>query len=303
MKKIIVLILVFALSGNLIVRAQSRFPIKTTSVWRINYEFPRYEWTTHASGDEEYKYFIGGDTIISGKNYFKLLKSGVLYLETPFIIRNKYIGAIRDSENKFYFVANKSDAETLLYDFDAGVGGYIADKDFALRQISTIEVLPSGRKKYMFDFITVHCGSANTVIEGIGWLGGLLEGNSCSGHPGVRGSYLVCYSEDGTAKFESDIALMYDLSCTDPITSLSSILKQDLKFSLSSSVLKVYSSNNSAPIEFVEIYNVLGNKVLEEKVNSLQEYITNIAFLERGLYLLKVSGNGQNNVFKFIINK
>jgi hypothetical protein len=303
MKKIIVLILVFALSGNLIVRAQSRFPIKTTSVWRINYEFPRYEWTTHASGDEEYKYFIGGDTIISGKNYFKLLKSGVLYLETPFIIRNKYIGAIRDSENKFYFVANKSDAETLLYDFDAGVGGYIADKDLALRQISTIEVLPSGRKKYMFDFITVHCGSANTVIEGIGWLGGLLEGNSCSGHPGVRGSYLMCYSEDGTAKFESDIALMYDLSCTEPITSLSDIIKQNLTFSLSSSVLKVYSANNSAPIESVEIYNVLGNKVLEEKVNSLQEYITNIAFLERGLYLLKVSGNGQNNVFKFIINK
>lgn len=303
MKQIIVLIFVLILSGNFIIRAQSRFPIETTSVWRINYEFPRYEWTTHASGDEEYKYFIGGDTIVSGKNYFKLLKSGVLYLETPLIIRNKYIGAIRDSENKFYFVANKSDSEILLYDFDAAVGGYISDKGSALRQISTIEVLPSGRKKYMFDFITVHCGSANTVIEGIGWLGGLLEGNSCSGHPGVRGSYLVCYSEDGIAKYQSDIALMYDLPCTEPITSVSSILKQDLKFSLSSSVLKVYSSNNSAPIEFVEIYNVLGNKVLEEKVNSLQEYITNIAFLERGLYLLKVSGNGQNNVFKFIINK
>lgn len=303
MKKIIVLILVLVLSGNLIISAQSRFPIKTTSVWRINYEFPRYEWTTHASGDEEYKYFIGGDTILSGKKYFKLLKSGVLFLETPLIIRNKYIGAIRDIENKFYFVANKSDTETLLYDFDADVGGYIADKESALRQISTIEVLPSGRKKFMFDFITVHCGSANTVIEGIGWLGGLLEGNSCSGHPGVRGSYLLCYSEDGIPKYQSDIALMYDLSCTEPITSVTNILKQNLKFSFSSSVLRVYSPNNSAPIESVEIYNVLGNKVMEEKVNSLHEYVTNSAFLESGLYLLKISCNQQTHVFKFVINR
>lgn len=301
MKKIIALIFVLIFSGNFISRAQSRFPIKTSSVWRINYEFPRYEWTTHASGDEEYKYFIDGDTIISGKKYLKLLKSGVLYLETPLIIRNKYIGALRDSENKFYFVANKSDTETLLYDFDAGVGGYIADKDYGLRQISTIEILPSGRKKYMFDFITVHCGSANTVIEGIGWMGGLLEGNSCSGHPGVRGSYLVCYSEDGTAKYESDIALMYELSCTSPITSAPAIAKQNLKFSLSNSVLKIYSPNNSTPIEFVEIYNVSGNKVMNEKVNSGHEYSADIAFLERGLYLLKVSGNGQTNILKFII--
>lgn len=299
MKKIIVLILVFVLSANLNINAQSRFPIKTTSVWRINYEFPRYEWTTHASGDEEYKYFIGGDTILSGKKYFKLLKSGVLFLETPLIIRNKYIGAIRDSENKFYFVANKSDTETLLYDFEAAVGGYIADKG----QISTIEVLPSGRKKFMFDFITVHCGSANTVIEGIGWLGGLLEGNSCSGHPGVRGSYLVCYSEDGIKKYESPQAIMYELPCADPVTSVPNLLKQKLEFSLNNSTLKIYSSDHSSKIELVEIYNVLGNKVMEEKVNSLHEYVTNSAFLESGLYLLKVSYNQQTHVFKFIINK
>ncbi|HET6559452.1 MAG TPA: hypothetical protein VFG54_19165, partial [Prolixibacteraceae bacterium] len=184
MKTTVVLLLALLLTGSLGVGAQSRFPIKSTSVWRINYEFPRYEWTTHANGDEEYKYFIGGDTIVSGITYFKLMKTGVLFLDTPFKIENKYIGAIRDHENKFYFVEDKSSSETLLYDFDAPVGGSIADRDGELRQISEIEVLDNGRKKYLFDFITVHCGSANTVIEGIGWLGGLIEGNSCSGHPG-----------------------------------------------------------------------------------------------------------------------
>lgn len=302
MKKIILLLLISILSGNWVLRAQSRFPIKTSSVWRINYEYPRYEWTTHAIGDEEYQYFIGGDTIISGTNYYKLLKTGILFLETPFNIKNKYIGAIRDSENKFYFVEKDSEAERLLYDFDAGVGGYIADKDQGLRQISEIEVLDDGRKKYLFDFITVHCGSANTVIEGIGWLGGLLEGNSCSGHPGVRGSYLVCYSEDGDAIYKSEIAIMYDLTCDGPITSVSNILKQDLKFSLDNSTLKVYSPTNSAKIEWIEIYNILGVKMMQRKINSLHEYVTDIAFLENGLYLMKISCNGQPHIFKFIKN-
>ena len=154
MKTTVVLLLVLWLTGSLIVGAQSRFPIKSTSVWRINYEFPRYEWTTHANGDEEYKYFIGGDTLVSGTRYFKLMKSGVLFLDTPFRVENKYVGAIRDRDNKFYFLKKGSSSETLLYDFDAPVGGYIADQDGALRQISNIEVLNSGRKKYTFDFIT-----------------------------------------------------------------------------------------------------------------------------------------------------
>ena len=115
------------------------------------------------------------------------------------------------------------------------------DKNSGLLQISNIDVLADSRKKYTFNLISVHCGSANTVIEGIGWLGGLLEGNSCSGHPGVRGSYLSCYSEDGIAKYESDIALMYNLSCSDPSTSASHTVKQDWKFSMDNYMLKVYS--------------------------------------------------------------
>lgn len=300
MKKIILLTLILILAGEFIVDAQSRFPIKTTSVWSINYEYPRYEWTTHANGDEEYKYFIGGDTIISGKYYFKLLKSGILFLDAPFIIENKYVGAIRDSENKFFFVEKKSDTEILLYDFDANVGNNISGKDYGFYKVSEIEVLPNNRKKYMFDIITVHCGSANTVIEGIGWLGGLLEGNSCSGHPGVRGSYLVCYSEDGIPQYESETAIMYSLSCSGPNTSVNHIQKQDLKFSLSNSILKVSSLNNSAAIEFAEIYNIMGGKMMEERVNSFHEYITDVAYLEKGLYLLKISSNGQPYIFKFI---
>lgn len=303
MKNIYLLLLVFLFLGNSIAWSQSRFPIKSTSVWRINYEYPRYEWTTHASGDEEYKYFIGGDTLLSGKKYFKLLKSGILFLESPFPIENKYMGAIRDENNKFYFVEKDSEAEVVLYDFDAPVGGAIDGNDNGFYKVSEIETLPDGqRKKYLFDFITVHCGSANTVIEGIGWLGGLLEGNSCSGHPGVRGSYLVCYSEDGIKQYESQQAIMYDLPCADPNTSATNLLKQELIFSLNHNTIKVSSPTHSGKIESAEIYNALGEKVMAKKVQSLNEYTTNIEFLESGLYVLRILSNGQPATFKFIRN-
>ena len=227
---------------------------------------------------------------------------GILFLETPFMIENKYIGAIRDSENKFYFVEKDSETEIVLYDFDAPVGSAIDGNDNGFYKVSEIETLPDGRKKYLFDFITVHCGSANTVIEGIGWLGGLLEGNSCSGHPGVRGSYLVCYSEDGVKKYESPQAANYELPCADPVTSVTNILKQKLEFSLNNSTLRVFSPDQSAKIELVEIYNILGSKVMEQKINSFQEYTTDIGFLENGLYLVKISGNQQTAVFKFVRN-
>jgi hypothetical protein len=154
----------------------------------------------------------------------------------------------------------------------------------------------------MFNFITVHCGSANTVIEGIGWLGGLLEGNSCSGHPGVRGAYLVCYSEDGIKQFESQQAIMYNLPCADPSTSASTILKQDWRFSQDQHTVKVSSPTQSGIIEYAAIYNALGEKVMEKKVQSLHEYSTDIEFLESGFYVLRILCNGQPATFKFIRN-
>jgi len=300
MKTTVLFLLVLLLKGSLMAGAQSRFPIKTTSVWRINYEFPRYEWTTHAYGDEEYKYFIGGDTVVSGVTYFKLMKTGILFLDTPFKVENKYMGAIRDHENKYYFVKKNSSSETLLYDFDAPVGGYIADRNGTLLQISEIEVLDNGRKKYTFNFMTVHCGSANTVIEGIGWLGGLIEGNSCSGHPGVRGSYLVCYSEEGQPVYQSSIALQYNLGCGDPVTSVRDAIQQGLHFSMNSNQLKVSLPGGSGQLERAEIYTVLGEKVMERKLPLIREVSLDIGFLEQGIYVLKITGNGQPYVFKFI---
>lgn len=292
--------LVLLFTGSGMAGAQSRFPIKATSVWRINYEFPRYEWTTHANGDEEYKYFIGGDTLIGGKPYFKLMKTGVLFLDTPFKVENKYMGAIRDSENKYYFVEKNSESERLLYDFDVTVGGNIADSDGSLRQVSEIETLDNGRKKYLFDFITVHCGSANTVIEGIGWLGGLLEGNSCSGHPGVRGAYLVCYSEEGQPVYQSPTAEQYKLSCSDPLTSVQDRMQPALQFSLNANRINVSLPGTSRGMELAGIYNVLGEKVMEQKLPSVHEYSLDIGFLDKGIYVLKIVSNGQPYVFKFM---
>jgi len=183
-------------STQLVAQQASRFPIQPTSVWRINYEYSCMDENfVHESGDSEYKYFVKGDTLINSKTYFKLYKSGVLYLESPVEFSNKYMGAIRDSADRFFYVEEKSTSERLLYNFAAAIDDPICpDCDGMDYRVSYIDTLNDGRKVFYIDVITVHCGSANRLIEGIGWLGGLLEGNACYSHPGIRGSYLLCYS-------------------------------------------------------------------------------------------------------------
>ena len=91
LQSVVILIFIFSCIQ---IKAQetSRFPVTPTSVWRINYEyFCDGEEFTHQSGDQEYKYFVNGDTLIRGKNYFRLYKTGILYLDNPVEIRNKYI--------------------------------------------------------------------------------------------------------------------------------------------------------------------------------------------------------------------
>ncbi len=203
----------------------SRFPIKSGSMWRINYEYSGNCFNSmvrHENGDEEYVYFIDGDTIIGTRDYFKLHKSGILYLDTPFQIDHRYMGAIRDSANRFYYITEGAGSEEMLYDFTISIGDSV-NVDGVKYPVDIIDTLENGRKRYLFFIINVHCGSENTIIEGIGWLGGLLEGNSCSSHPGVRGSYLVCYSEDGLPVYETNRwRCDYPPSCSNGFTGVES---------------------------------------------------------------------------------
>lgn len=276
--------------------SQSRFPIKPNSVWRINYEFSYTPKGQHSNGDEVYKYFVNGDTVINNKTFFKLYKSGIMYLETPLKIENKYMGAIRDSANQIFYIASTKTDEKKLYDFDLKKGDYLPGNPQI--QVDSVDTLPDGRKRFQFFLITVHCGSANTIVEGIGWLGGLLEGNSCYSHPGIRGSYAVCYSEGDVTKYLSDIAIQNGYTtCSDVADAIKVIRKKPFNITATDSYLNINSPEKNTTLE---IYNLLGNKVVQKTVDGNSRiYINNY---KPGVYILKYSSSKYSGIHKFVKN-
>jgi hypothetical protein len=284
---------------------ESRYPVKPGSVWRINYEFccgwDGDNTISHSNGDEEYKYFVDGDTLISNKNYYKLYKNGILFLDNPFKIEHKYMGAIRDSANRFYFVEKENSVETLLYNFDAKAGEPMQPDGIPVFEIDTLE---NGRRTYLFDIITVHCGSANTIIEGIGWLGGLLEGNSCSGHPGVRGSYLVCYTEDEeiiylTEQMRGDQPVECNLtisSVSKPSveTAFSDILLKDKELKIT---LRFYPAEKAC----IEIFTITGVKVLNTALYN-KENLLDLNQVANGVYMVRLRYKNYLQVAELIVN-
>ena len=134
MKEIFLLVAV-VLGNYLTTYCQSRFPIKNNSAWRINNEVCcNPDSSAYQEGSERFKYFVNGDTLIGSTNYFKLYKTGIIYLNEPVKIENKYMGAIRDEDNKFYFIANNKNSEELIYNFNLIEGDYVGDI-----QISSID--------------------------------------------------------------------------------------------------------------------------------------------------------------------
>jgi len=291
-----------------VVNAQqaSRFPIKPGSVWRINYEYS-YSCSNstfiHENGDEEYKYFIDGDTVVGTRTYFKLYKTGILFLDTPFRIEHKYMGALRDSADRFFYMAKEEESEKLLYDFKVDVGDSIyvegSDMRFPVDNIGTLE---NGRKKYELYIMSVNCGSANTIIEGIGWLGGILEGNSCSGHPGVRGSYVVCYSEDDQPIYETDHTRCGNpVVCSNVISSVINTVKsiQPEVIILPGSNLRVSLPDGLVGTYDIEIFDATG-KINYHKKTELTELI-DISNLGKGEFIIRLGNEKNFYATKFVI--
>jgi hypothetical protein len=304
-KQIFTFLFILLFSAQLLAQQTSRFPIQSGSVWRINYEYSCMgEEFTHESGDSEYKYFMNGDTLIGDRTYFKLYKTGILYLDSPFEIKNKYMGAIRDSADRIFYIEDKSVNEKLIYNFNASIGEPICndcnEKNYPVARIDTLD---NGRKMFFIDVITVNCGSANSLIEGIGWLGGLLEGNACYSHPGVRGSYLVCYSEGGIPVYQTEISRCGEknVACNTEITSVRQpmLSKTPEITNLPGKILEICLSDEPAGLFDIEFFSIQGKKV-QRQITELPG-IVDVKTLGSGAFLIRISNGQITYTTKFVI--
>lgn|GEM_PF-2871141 len=178
----------------------SSFSVTPSSAWRV--DSIDAEWNIF----EQTKFFVQGDTLINSLNYFRLYKSGVAYYDSPFWYNNVYVGAIRESDNKIYYLKKDRTTEAWLYDFNLDVGDTIKAAIATGQTILSIDTLPGGRRIFNYDLGHYTMGF---LIEGIGTNGGLLSGGTSyiPWHSGQCACQLICYAENGELVYQNTTGL------------------------------------------------------------------------------------------------
>lgn len=286
--------------------AQTRYPINPSSVWRVNYRIMEYS-ADNRVGDETINFYIEGDTFINAALYFKLFKSGIAYYDDLFHFDHVYVCAIRDENNKIFYVDKDNTSELFLYDFDLQTGDTIKSEIEKGSVVTGIEILQGGRKKITFNktkFPHGECLNWNNAyfIEGIGSMGGIFYPTPCN-HVGFREHYLVCYSENVSSVYQSTLS---PDNC-DLYTSTSGIneLPNVFFYHNSEEIVFMFDFQNFTFNKVVlSLYNSMGVLVQSEVVD-LEMKTTQVQLqgLPVGVYIAMMNADGICIVEKFIIDR
>lgn len=269
----------------------------TTAAWRVNYITDNGSgatWFTH----DKYRYTFNGDTLFNELVYHKLYKGGHYYEEDFFggetfnhrYYSNEYVGAIRDSEGKWYFYGSSDflpEQEYLLYDFTLNAGDPLPftfnNPDVGLTVASIDTVLINNVEKRRFNIADQMGPGATYIIEGIGSDVGLIE-------PIQQFEqiwHLVCYAEDGVP-YWPESGIECDLSVNSPSVSIT----KDYEISVypnpfTNIALLRFSEIQQAGL--LQITDMQGNLLLQYELTRGQKELQIQPGLKTGIYLLRIS--------------
>jgi hypothetical protein len=280
----------------------SRFPINPDATWNVDY-VSSCEPETIKEGDDLFNYHIVGDTSINDQRYYKIYKSGMAYYDTFFYYNDVYAGALRDDDNKFYYVHKGKSAEEMLYDFDLAVGDTIKTNKGKGFPIIKIDTLPDGRRRllYMAE-VCAGCCPMDEFIEGIGHWGGIMEEAPCL-HPCFRSNYLLCYKENGVTVYSNNFSGMFAKGCDAnpvPVIHENALNIYPLP---AGDILTIESEGPALSDAQVNVYTIDGRMILLQHTRSAGQRITlDVSMLNKGFYLLKINGNKISITKKIIKN-
>ncbi|MBN1414868.1 MAG: T9SS type A sorting domain-containing protein [Bacteroidales bacterium] len=170
-----------------IVNPDLQYNIDPSAQWRYNKDIDNDTLIHYA----RYQYSISGDTLINSTLYYKLYKRNNELFRTEHngysctLDENKYMGALRDQENKYYFVQNGSWNEELLYDFTLMKGEKNDAKIYYGETVFDVDTFLDNRKIIYFgdDYWN------KKIIAGIGSTLDFLNEKEVY-------TYLTCYAEN-----------------------------------------------------------------------------------------------------------
>jgi hypothetical protein len=221
----------------------------------------------------------GEDTLINTKTYTKISRC-----------EGTYVGAIRDTLGKVYFLSKDSLNESLLYDFTVNQGDSITNaynkynthQPLVVSFVDSVVIDGSHRKRIHFQ--------NGYWIEGVGSSTGLFQPNFI---PLNFSWTLFCMSQDSTILYP--IAQQGKGKCSLTV-GIDKVEDKSSNFSVfPNPVSDQLTINTSEIIREILIYNTLGGLVKQEHSNSFM-----VKELKNGIYLLKVKTEKGMRYTRFI---
>lgn len=277
--------------------AQQYHPMPTENVvWR---EYTREILGSSHSISRDFQYYMSGDTLISGKIYHKLYKSGRNYSyywggKDSTDYADLYVGAIREDSVKRVYLFDTS--EVLLYDFNLDIGdtitamyGAVGNYTYIVDEIDSVSVTGVFHKRFKIVY-----GDPQAVlylIEGVGASTGLLS-QFYGSYSWAYISELICFKENNLDSYPDGVSC----SLVDVI-----IPVQKIQIYPNPSKGLIYFRGPSMDSISLSIYNLVGEIVYEKQNLDFYEAI-DLRFLSKGVFYLKIqSENKLMTVEKIIL--
>ena len=243
-------------------------------------------WTVASIGWGSYfankTYSINGDTTINSSNY------KAIYVTNDSIfnpLESDYFCAVRELNNKWFFVPADSTKEFMLYDFDVKNGDTVVinnpwaegEMELIVSDVDSIELNDTYYKRINLGFYL----SQNRFYISDHWIKGIgsTQGLHLSGLRMVDAGYqLLCFHHNDTLIYlDSPDGTCGYLSTGIKINPLSSSIK--LSPNPVFNQLSIISNNDLV----IELYNNLGKKVI-----SSDRKLIDVSNLVNGVYIAKI---------------
>lgn len=305
MKKQIFVLTVFLLTlsvGQGQTNVYHSFP--ESAVWRVDY-YCHNTLQYVINANYYFQYSITGDTLINSNTYKKIYRSFVfednVYHDTPITPTppppSGYVGALRDDSisNKTFFIFANTNDDSLLYDYNLGVGDTL--RGFITLYIDTFHIKPivssidsilingQYRKRWNFDSIGY---SPLYIIEGIGASTGLIE-QIYTYAIDFLDRFLICVKDDSTVLFVSNYNSSF--GCNLIYAELNEI-NSNYSFNCYPNPFSsqmTLQTNNILKNATLTIYNSFGQQVTQIKNISGQTLTLHRDNLSSGLYFLQLT--------------
>lgn len=234
-------------------------------------------------------YRLSHDTVINNQPFFKLLKS-----EGEFPIHWQYEGALREKDQKVWFLPKFGTEEELIYDFSIKVGDTIAFLYEPMVVDSIVFRLINGeyRKHWFFSYPGVPF--REFWIEGIGSNRGVLQ----SGNAGFVGgwTWLLCMYENSSLIYMNPA----HNSCSLFSTGIEETGFPVVRFSSN-------TSDGYIMVEYPEDFRITHLSVISLSGRTVRSYATetkrlDISGMSSGIFFLKLVYEGGVTIRKFVIH-